>query len=420
MRPSRILDPSLECEAPGRRDERLFGRLRDLLTQAAGAGRSARAVASIAGIGSHDVRTWSDLARLPILRKDDLAAIQAADPPFGGLNGVAPSALARIFASPGPIYDPQGTDGDFWRFREALAAAGFRCGDIVHNTFSYHLTPAGFMFDGALRQLGCTVIPAGTGQTDLQVRVAADLRATGYVGTPSFLHTLLTRSRELGRPLGFEVAFVSAERLPESLRTELETDHGLRVLQGYGTADLGMIAYECPEKNGMHLHPDAIVELLDRETGGPAAPGEPGEVVVTVFEPSYPLLRFATGDIAAMAPAGACPCGRTAPRIAGIVGRVGDAVKVKGMFVRASQIDEVARTVPEIARWRAVVTRESHQDRLVYEIEPSAGATIPESLTEHLAERLRDHVKVRGEVVVVPAGTLPEGARKIDDRRVWN
>jgi phenylacetate-CoA ligase len=275
------------------------------------------------------------------------------------------------------------------------------------------------MMDTALRRLGCVVIPAGTGQTDVQVQVAAALRATGYTGTPSFLRTLLLRARELGTPLSFEVAFVTAEMLPESLRAELEGDFGIRVLQGYGTADAGLLAYECPEKSGMHLQPEVIVEVLDLETGRPAAPGQPGQIVATLFDPWYPLLRFATGDIGALAPDSACPCGRTASKLAGLLGRVGDAVKVKGMFVRGSQLDKVLEAFPAVARVQAVVTREDQQDKLVYLVELKPGAAGGAELTESLASALREAVKVRGEVQLAPAGTIAPGAKKIDDRRVW-
>src|SRR5213082_184146 len=275
----------------------------------------------------------------------------------------------------------------------AFAACGIKAGDVVMNTLSYHLTPGGFMLDSGLRSLGCVVIPAGTGQTDLQVKVASTLRATGYAGTPSFLRTLLLHARELKLPLHFEVAFATAEMLPESLRTELE-GFGIRVLQGYATADLGVLAYECSEKNGMHLQPECIVEILDLETGKPAQPGQPGQVVGTTFDDSYPLLRFATGDISTFAPAGPCPCGRTAPRLKGLLGRVGDAVKVKGMFVRGSQMDEVMKQFPAVARFQAVVTCEEHHDQLSYIVELAPGATLD---TAKLAEALRDAVKVRGD-----------------------
>jgi phenylacetate-CoA ligase len=327
-----------------------------------------------------------------------------------------PGALARIFMSPGPIYDPQGQDGDFWRFRHAMAAAGFRRGDVVLNTGSYHLTPLGFMLDAGARALGCAVIPGGVGQTEHQLKAASHLKATAYTGTPSFLFQLLTRARETGTPLFFEVAFVIAEMLPESLRADIEA-FGVRCRQGYGTADLGCLAYECSELGGWHLHPETLVEVLDLETGKPAAPGQPGEIVGTLFDEAYPLLRFATGDIGALAPDGRCACGRVAPKLAGLVGRVGDAVKVKGMFVRGGQVEAVLKRFPEAGRFRAVVTRDQHVDQLTYEIEverPGDG-----SLAATLGEALREELKVRGEVSLLARGALPEGAKKMDDRRVW-
>jgi phenylacetate-CoA ligase len=379
-----------------------------------------RALMQQAGLEPADVRTLADLPKLPIVRKDALPQLQAAALPFGDLNGVPVGDLQRIFASPGNIYDPQGQGEDYWRFRAALAAAGFRSGDIVQNTFSYHLTPAGFMFDSALRALGCVVVPAGVGQTELQVRVAHDVGVTGYIGTPSFLHTLLSKARELNTPLQIEVALVAGEMLPPSLRAELESSFGVRVQQAYGTADLGCIAYECPQKDGMHLHPDCLVEVLDLETGKGAEPGQPGEVVVTLFDEAYPLIRFATGDISSFGPHPFCSCGRTAPKLTGILGRVGDAVKVKGMFVRGSQIDEVVKQFPEVARYQALVTRSGHQDELTYRVELGAPLTDLGGLKAKLAEKLRELLKVRGEVEVVPAGTLPPGAKKIDDQRIWN
>jgi phenylacetate-CoA ligase len=371
-----------------------------------------------AGLKPSQINGLGDLPKLPILRKDDLSAIQAADLPFGGLLAVPIAKLQRIFMSPGPIYDPQGEGEDFWRLRSALVAAGFQAGDVVQNAFSYHLTTAAFMLDSGLRALGCVVLPAGVGQTELQLRLATDSGATGYVGTPSFLHTLVTKARDSNVRLKFKVAFVTAEMLPESLRTELEQDFGIRVLQGYGTADLGMLAYECLEKKGMHLDTESIVEMLDLETGQPAAPGQPGQVVATIFDEGYPLLRFATGDISSLAPEVPCPCGRTAPKLTGLLGRVGDAVKVKGMFIRGSQMDEVFKKFPAVARFQAVVTREHHQDQLVYEIE-LAGSADPSTWTTQLAEGLREALKVRGEIRVVPSGTLPAGAKKISDRRMW-
>jgi len=419
LRPSRIHDPAVEQQRPEARHADLSRRLATIVSHAFAHAPQMRRTLESAGLSPGDVRGLDDLQRIPVTRKDALPALQASEPPFGGLLGVPKERLARIFMSPGPIFDPQGDCTDFWRFRHGLAAAGFRAGDIAHNAASYHLTPLGFMLDDGARALGCVVIPAGVGQTELQVKVAAHVGATAYLGTPSFLHTLLSKAREAGTPLRIEVAFVVAEMLPESLRRELEGDFGVRVLQGYGTADAGCLTYECPDKGGWHLHPEALVEVLDLETGKPAAPGQPGEVVATLFDEAYPLLRFATGDVAALAPDVPCPCGRTMPKLAGLLGRVGDGVKVKGMFVRANQMEAVLKRFPEVGRFQAVVTREHHQDRLAYAVELAQPAADPAKLASALADALRDEVKVRGEVTLVPAGTLPQGAKKIDDRRVW-
>ena len=418
LRNSRIYDLSMETQSAATRASFLSGRLAETVRLAYAHAPRARMQLDSVGVKPVDIRSPNDLLRLPIIRKDSLSAIQAENLPFGGLNATTVEKLARVFMSPGNIYDPQGDAPDFWRFAPALAAAGFRAGDLVQNTFSYHMTPAGFMFDSALRHLGCVVVPAGVGQTELQVRMAADLGVTGYTGTPSFLHVLLSKARELNKPLKIEVAFVTGEMLPPSLRTELETEFGVRVLQGYGTADLGLIAYECPEKDGLHLHPECIVELIDIETGQPAEPDQPGEIVATLFDQAYPLIRFATGDISSWKAAATCSCGRTAPKLSGLLGRVGDAVKVKGMFIRGSQIDGVMKAFPEVAHYQAVVTREQHQDQLRYVIELADMAS-KEGLAERLVEALKGQVKVHGEVEIAATGTIAQGAKKIDDRRVW-
>lgn len=419
LRESRILDRTLETQ-PAEAHRRWLGeRLRATVTHAFGLAPRVRRTLEEAGLSPADIRGLEDLPRIPITRKDALPIFQAEAPPFGGLLGVEPGQLARIFMSPGPIFDPQGAGEDFWRFRHGLAAAGFRAGEVAHNAASYHLTPLGFMLDTAARALGCVVIPAGVGQTELQIKVAAQVGATAYLGTPSFLHTLLSKAREAGTALRFETAFVVAEMLPESLREELERDFGVRVLQGYGTADLGCLGYECPEKGGWHLHPEAIVEVLDLESGMQAVPGQPGEVVATIFDEAYPLIRFATGDLSTLAPDLRCGCGRTSPKLSGLLGRVGDGVKVKGMFVRAGQLDAVMQRFPEVARYQATVTREQHQDHLSYTVELVASIGDAEKLALRIAEALREEIKIRGEVRIVPAATIASGARKIDDRRVW-
>jgi phenylacetate-CoA ligase len=417
LRPGGFAARRLETLPAAERRAFLGEKLAKAVAHAFAAAPRARRALEAAGLAPKDVSSLDDLARLPVTRKDDLPRLQAEEPPFGGLSGVPLQLLGRAFMSPGPIYDPQGAVQDFWRFRHGLAAAGFRAGDVALVSASYHLTPLGFMLDDAARALGCVTIPGGVGQTELQVKVAAHLRATAYLGTPSFLLTLLQKAREAGTPLALEVAFVVAEMLPESLRADIEA-FGVRVLQGYGTADLGCVAYECVEKGGWHLHPECIVEVLDLETRRPAAPGQPGEVVVTIFDEAYPLLRFATGDVAALAPDVPCPCGRTAPKLAGLLGRVGDAVKVKGMFVRGAQVEAVAKRFSEVVRAQAVVTREGHQDHLevVAEVADPASAG---DLAARLADALREEIKVRPEVRLVAPGALGEGARRIDDRRVW-
>ena len=419
LRRSTILDFGMELEADEVRQARLGARLRAVVAHAYEHAPRVRRAMDAAGVTPADVRGLEDLQKLPITRKDALPAMQAEEAPFGGLLGVPVERLARVFMSPGPIFDPQGEAEDFWRFRHALAAAGFRRGEIAHNSASYHLTPLGFMLDAAARSHGCVVVPAGVGQTELQIKVASHLKATAYLGTPSFLHALVSRARELGTPLHFEAAFVVAEMLPESLRAELESEFGIRVLQGYGTADLGCVSYECTEKDGWHMHPECIVELLDLETGKAAAPGQPGEVVVTLFDEAYPLLRLSTGDISALAPDLPCPCSRTAPKMTGLLGRIGDAVKVKGMFVRGAEIAAVMQRFPEVKRYQAVVTREKHQDQLAYAVELAVPADDEAALAARLASALREAVKIRGDVRLVPPGSIPENAKRVDDRRVW-
>ncbi len=417
LRPGGLLDRKLETLSPGERRADLGARLAATVRHAFEHAPRVRRALAEAGVDPAAVRGLDDLVRLPVTRKDDLPRLQAEEPPFGGLAGVPIERLARMFMSPGPIYDPQGRSEDFWRFRHGLAAAGFRAGDVALVSASYHLTPLGFMLDDAARALGCVTIPGGVGQTEQQAKVAAYLRATGYIGTPSFLLTLLQKGKETGAPLSFEVAFVIAEMLPESLRTELE-GFGVRVLQGYGTADLGCLAYECVEKGGWHVHPECILEVLDLETRAPAAPGQPGEVVATIFDEAYPLLRFGTGDIATLAPDVPCRCGRTTPKLAGLLGRVGDAVKVRGMFVRGAQVEAVGKKFAEVARVQAIVTREGHQDQLEILAEVAAPGASGD-LGARLGEALREELKVRAEVRLVAPGAIPAGAKRIDDRRVW-
>ena len=357
------------------------------------------------------------LAELPLTRKSDLIELQRREPPFGWFAAVPVSALRRVFVSPGPIYEPEGRRPDFGRFARALFAAGFRAGDLVHNTFSYHMTPAGAMVESAAAALGCPVIPAGIGQTEQQLRVIADLQPVAYVGTPSFLKILLDRAASEGSDASsLKKAMVGAEALPASLRAELR-GHGLSVLQSYGTADLGVIAYEsigpdgevCP---GMVLDEGIIVELVVPGTGDPVEPGEAGEVVVTTLTPEYPLIRFATGDLSAILP-GPSPCGRTNQRIRGWLGRADQTTKVRGLFVHPEQVAEILRRHKSIRRARLVVEQPVGRDEMTLLVEGEESA----DEAARIAETVQAVTKLRGAVNRVPAGSLPGDGKLIEDRR---
>jgi phenylacetate-CoA ligase len=305
-----------------------------------------------------------------------------------------------------------------WHGETCLYAGGFRPGDVVINTFLYHLVPAAHELDEALHLIGCTVVPTGVGNTDTQVTVAMAVRATGYVGTPSFLMTVLTRAKEMGvGRLPFQVAQVGAEPLPESLRRQVEEEHGVLTRQGFGTADLGFVAYECPEKSGMHLVEDAIVQVCNPQTGEPLPHGQIGELVATVDNHTYPMIRFGTGDLTVIDDA-PCPCGRTAARMLGWRGRADEVTKVRGMFIHPRQADEVAARASGLARYQVVVGREGHQDTLTFRVELAGGASA-EAVTPALEAAIRDVMKLRGAVEIVAAGIIPENAKKITDERKW-
>lgn len=374
-----------------------------LRTALAGAGLSPRTI------------TLADLGRLPMIRKEQLPAIQAAAPPFGGWLGVAPAKLRRIFVSPGPIYDPEGPEDDYWGSAAALHAAGFQRGDIVLNTFSHHLTPAGAMFEGGLAALGCVAVPSGVGNLEIQVKTAQDLAARGFVGTPSFLGALLDKMGEQRVRSPLRTAFVSGEPLSESQRTQLEA-RGVRVSQGYAIGDLGLIAYECPERSGLHVDDRVIVELVEPRTGLAASSGEPGEVVVSFLNPVYPLLRLATGDLSRFA-AGECACGRTSPRLDRIFGRLGEAVKVRGLFIYPHELDRAIGRHPEVRRYQVIVTRPAFQDELTVRVESDVADR--RTLAEAVAESVREATRLRATVEVIPPGMVWTDDKKIVDRRTW-
>ena len=368
----------------------------------------------LAGVDADGVTDRAALARLPVLRKSELIDLQQASRPFGGLTATPSSRLSRIFASPGPIYDPEGSRLDYWRFARAMFAAGFRPGETVHNTFSYHLTPGGAMAEGGARALGCPVIPAGTGQTELQLRVINDVRPTAYVGTPSFLLLLLEKGRELGLDTSsLRRAVVSGEALTAAMQRRLDDEFAIKAFQLYGTADLGLIAYETPARSGLVLDEAMILEIVRPGTGDPVPEGEVGEVVITAFNPDYPLLRFATGDLSAVLP-GESPCGRTNMRIRGWLGRADQTTKVRGMFVHPQQIQDVLLRHPELGRARLVVDAEGARDSMILRCETVDGA---DDLASRVAETMRALTGLRAEIELVGAGSLPTDGKVIDDRR---
>ncbi|HEX9596028.1 MAG TPA: AMP-binding protein, partial [Anaerolineales bacterium] len=370
-----------------------------------------------AGLSPESIRTLDDLNALPVIRKDNLVELQAADPPFGGFLACEPGELKRIFQSPGPIYDPESRVDDYWRWKPAMQATGFGPGDVVMDCFGYHLTPAGAMFEEGLWATGCAVIPGGIGNQEQQVRVLHDLKVIGYVGLPSYLKALIEKAEELGLELSLKKAFFTAEPLPPSLRTWLN-EHGVTVArQGYGTAECGNLGYECEEENGWHLPEDAIIQVCDINSGQPLPPGETGEIVVTLLNKDYALIRFGTGDLSSLNP-DPCPCGRTSARLMGWQGRIGDAVKVRGMFLHPRQVADFISRFPEVTRWQAVITREAHKDFLALHIVTSPG-TEEADLMDRLARAAREAIKFQLEAKSVPEASLPPDSVPIRDERTW-
>jgi phenylacetate-CoA ligase len=375
-----------------------------------------------AGVRPADVHDVADLAKIPLTRKGDLKSIQKGEIPFGGLAALPPRAMRRIYVSPGPTYDPEGREETHWRWEKAFVAAGFRPGDIVQNTFMYHFSPAGLMFDEALIRIGCTVIPAGVGNTELQAQVMRDLAVTGYVGTPSFLMTILEKGMEMGivpgNGLGLQVALVAAEMLPESLRRRFEEEFGIQVRQAYGTADVGSLGYECFEGKGMHIPDEILLELIDPATGEPVGPGKIGEVVVTLPNETYPLIRFATGDLSVCTD-DPCPCGRTSARLLRIVGRIDQVTKVRGMFVHPEQVGQIEGKVPEVETLQLVITRVGHEDQMTIRAVLGGGASPTDALRSRIVETAREVTRIRGEVVFVNDADLSGKEKKIVDNRKW-
>jgi phenylacetate-CoA ligase len=405
----------LETRDPELRERKLFEALQE---QIANAKKHAPYFTQLLkDVHAHEVVDRAGLAKLPVTRKSDLIALQKESPPFAAMTAIATGDLGRVFSSPGPIYDPQGARGDFWRFGSALFAAGFRRGDLVHNTFSYHFTPAGLMMDLAAQAVGCAVFPAGVGQTDLQVTAIADLKPNGYAGTPSFLKIILEKADELKADVtSLKKASVSGEALLPPVR-EILKRRGIEVRQSYGTADLGLIAYETEPMGGLVVDEGVIVEILRPGTGDPVAEGEVGEVVVTTLCNEYPLIRFATGDLSAIA-AGVSACGRTNMRIKGWMGRADQTTKVKGMFVHPSQISQVVKRHHEILKARLTVEHDAERnDRMRLRCEVRSRS---DALSQAIADSVRDVCKLRGDVEFADVGSLPNDGKVIEDLRKYD
>ena len=401
---------SLEIRDSDDRERDFFGQLPDLIAVALSAPGWAT---QLAGLDPNAVTSRAALAKLPVLRKSELAMRQKERPPFGGFNVAATARLRRLLMSPGPIFEPQGAGEDFWGAARALFAAGFRASDVVHNSFSYHLTPGGFMMEAGAHALGCAVIPAGTGNTEQQIEAIAHFRPSGYLGTPDYLKILLDAAAKAGMDASsLRRALVSGAALPLSLRQELAA-RGVEVCQCYATADAGVIAYESDAREGMIVNETLLVEIVRPGTGDPVAAGEVGEVVVTCFNPDYPMIRLATGDLSAVLP-GRSRCGRTNTRLAGWMGRADQATKVKGMFVRPAQVAQIGERHPELGRLRLVVARAGEQDVMTLMAECAAPAA---PLQEAVVATLRAVTKLGGDVKLVAPGSLPNDGKVIADER---
>ncbi len=416
-----------EQRDPAQREAALMAALPRHIAQAQ---RATRAFAeSLAGVDAASISSRAALARLPVVRKHELLlrqqalrADRAQHEPFGGFSAIGWHGLRtatgarRVFQSPGPIYEPEGTATDYWRMARAIHAAGFRAGELAHCSFSYHLTPAGAMMETGAHAIGCTVFPAGVGNTELQLQAMAELRPDAYAGTPSFLRILLEKAASSGMALpSLKKALLSGEACPPSLRDWLR-ERGIEGYQAYATADLGLIAYETTAREGLVLDEGVIVEIVRPGSGSPVPHGEVGEVVVTTLNPDYPLLRFGTGDLSAVLP-GLCPSGRTNTRIKGWLGRADQTAKVRGMFVHPSQVAEIMRRHPEIGRARLVVEGRMASDRMTLRIE-CAGTF--DGLARAVAHSVREVTQLRGEVLLCAPGSLPNDGKVIEDARTYD
>ena len=409
---------ALETRTPAEREAALMAALPRQIAHAQA--HSAAMGEILAGVDAAAITSRAALAQLPVTRKSELLARQQASraagrDAFGGFSAIRyGAAMPRLYASPGPIYEPEGTGRDYWRAARAMFAAGFRAGDLAHNAFSYHMTPGAFIMESGAHAVGCTVFPAGTGQTEQQLQAIAELKPQAYLGTPSFLRILVEKAQEGGVDIrSLTKGLVGGEAFPPSLR-DWFTERGMAIHQSYATADVGLIAYETASREGLVLDEGVIVEIVRPGTGDPVGEGEVGEIVVTVLGPDYPLIRFGTGDLSAVLP-GACPTGRTNTRIKGWLGRADQTTKIRGMFVHPGQVAEIVKRFPEVSRARLVVSGEMANDQMKLLVESAAA----QGLSERVAEVVRDVTKLRGDVEVVAPGSLPNDGKVIEDARSY-
>jgi phenylacetate-CoA ligase len=420
---SRFFDQERETMPWEKRQAGLDKRFLKILQHAYDHSKAYKDIFRSAGIEPSEVHGLEDLERLPMLRMDDLVERQKKDSPFGGFETIDPGRIRRIYINPGLIWQPGEWEYQDTSWAEALCGVGFKEGDRIINTFNYHLWPIGFMLDESVKMIGATVIPTGVGNTLVQVRVMHMLKVNGFMGTPSFIMTLAQRAEGMGldlkKDIFLETALVSAEMLPESLRSRIEDKLEMVVRQVYGTVFLGCIGYECQHMTGLHVPDNILVEVVDPHTGGQVEPGATGEIVVTNFSETYPMIRMATGDLSMLAEE-QCPCGRTGLKLRKILGRIDQATKVRGTFIHPWQTDEVVSRYPEVFKYQVVVSREDHKDIMTFVVELKEETTRPEILRGRIERDIKELLTVKGVVKIVPRGTIPDLHKKIEDRRSWD
>ena len=411
-----------ETMSQDERQDYLNGKLGEFVQYAYTHSKAVRGKLEASEIRPEEIRTVDDLQRVPITAKLDLVEMQKADLPFGGFEGVPLNEMRRIYVLPGLIYEPGEWEYGDTRWAEALYACGFRGGDIAQNTFNYHMWPFAFMLDDSLKMLGCTTVPTGVGNTQMQVKIMHHLRVTGYVGTPSFLMSVAERAEAMGfdlrKDFSLRVGFVGAEMLPESLRERLERDFGMTITQCYGTVDVGCLGYECIEKHGMHVPDDVIVEIVDPDTGKRVPDGSPGEILATNFNRTFPMIRYGTGDLSFVSKE-PCPCGRTSVRLMKILGRTDQVTKVRGTFIHPWQTDELMAKYPEVDKYQVVVTRSGYVDEMTFLVELADESVDRAPLKRRLEKDMQEALNLKGKVEFVRRGVIFDKYKKIEDNRKW-